>query len=209
MKLLLCCSNNKKDLALRKNGSSYFCGAVFGMNNKKLNGKILLECDFESEKIKWNTTNWVDNFLTTKTMNEEELQKRSCINGRDLREYFEICYDSINDSVVGYAIHVKNLHIFEQAKDLNSYSTRTRKVVSDIICDSCTNFGFDCKKCPDSYEYYNLDKLPQNMMYCYGKLAGEEYIIINTKPKELANIKWKSWRFNQKNSFKRHKNSRW
>jgi len=25
-------------------------------------------------------------------------------------------------------------------------------------------------------------------MYCYGKLAGEEYIIINTKPKELANI---------------------
>lgn len=112
------------------------------------NDKIVAECDYEVEEIKWNTTNWVDNFLTTKSMSEEELQKRSCINGFNLREYFEICYDSINDSVVGYAIHIKNLHIFDEPRELSDYYK------FDGIYNNINNWK-------------PIKKAPQNMCYAY------------------------------------------
>ena len=136
-----------------------------------LNGRIVLECDYDVEEIKWNTTDWVDNFLTTKSMSEEELRKRSCVNGRDLREYFEICYDSISNSIVGYAIHIKNLNVFEKSKGLNSYH-------------SSKGLTQNLKSTPRDYSYmYDYKKGSDN-----SKIFSERYIFLQVTSEEMYRI---------------------
>lgn len=165
IKLLLYCTKSKPYLAKVWKYQYELMSFKEIVEQDALNGKIVAECDFEVEEIKWNTIDWVDNFLTTKSMSEKELQTRSCVNGRDLREYFGICYDSIIDSVVGYAIHIKNLNIFVKPRELFNYSGKIKQNV--IHC---------------------IEKAPQNMMYCYGNNTGEKYVLISIRPKWISKI---------------------
>ncbi len=179
MKLLLYCTKAKPSLKKYDIiGGHYTDDAVLG-KRVLLNGKIVAECDFEVEEIKWNTTNWVDNFLTTKSMSEEELQKRSCVNGRDLREYFEICYDSISDSVVGYAIHIKNLYIFDKPRDIRDYYTnRIYTKIEDVYTDEIQIKGSEWVR--------PIKQAPQNMMYAYD--GEENEVLISIRPEWLYKI---------------------
>ena len=125
-----------------------------------LNGKIVAECDFEVEEIEkgygtrhtsFDEEGYFDDFYDyiTKTIDEDILLKRSCLNIVELEIYNP-----------NYAIHIKNLHIFDEPKELNEY-------------------GMDFPISP-------IVKAPQNMMYANG--IGERYILISIQPQWLCKI---------------------
>ena len=89
------------------------------------------------------------------------LERESCLSREEL-------YDYCN----GYAIHIKNLHIFNEPKELSEYFTKEKKM--------------------NTLEGYNwvgesIDIAPQNMMYAYDN-GGNKYILISIKPEWLRKI---------------------
>lgn len=147
-----------------------------------LNGKIVAECDIEVEEIK--KVNY-DCILFTNTLGIEDLINKCGIDYFSLEEYLKPNWckedDLQNLDIVGYAIHIKNLHIFNRPLELNRWTVKKPKVVSDIICDSCTNFGFNCKKCEDYWDYYPLEKAPNNVRIVYDQLEKRVFIPISSK----------------------------
>mgnify|MGYP003305332499 CR=1 FL=1 len=147
MKALLYCTKNKpylvKDAYLVKDGGKYFTGVAWQLRKWSLNGKIVAECDYEVEEIIANDVNLYDEYgikYTTKNGysgiddNFEALLNDSCLNAFELNDYL--------GGYGGYAIHIKNLHIFDKPRDLSYYHN-----AEDIMCV--------------------LTNAPQNMMYCY------------------------------------------
>lgn len=139
-----------------------------------LNGKIVAECDFEVEEIfrdfidgKDYTINpkgvWVKSYyFKTKTLYESELYNNSCLTFEQMYKYF----DDKDDKLVGYAIHIKNLHIFDEAKELSDYSRRL----------------------PNG-DFQVLGNAPQNMMKCCEiKYIIKDYILISIRPEWLCKI---------------------
>lgn len=99
---------NSDDLTLNPDTNKYVFGdSCYLMASEKsygkdnfLNGKIVAECEVETEKLRKLSLNERRNgFLRYE--NEEEILKQSCLNGLQLREYL------INAD--GYALHIKNL----------------------------------------------------------------------------------------------------
>ena len=142
MKLLLFCPNSKPYLwkydkeyaeylrSLGNHNSNFEIGNMVSKNDPtyenckeyvdkvtKLNGKIVAECDFEVEEIYeelYGDLDWQHDYLpTTNTMSIVSLEQTSCLT-RD-----EICSYLKNNN--GYAIHIKNLHIFDKPRDLNEF----------------------------------------------------------------------------------------
>ncbi len=120
-----------------------------------LNGKIVAECDFEVDKL----TNCGTSFRIMKYDDLQEnyrytnkVARGSCLDYIDLRKYL--------GTKDGYAIHIKNLHIFDKPKELSEY-------------------GMDFPISP-------IVKAPQNMMYANG--IGERYILISIRPEWLCKI---------------------
>lgn len=119
MKLLLYCTKAKPYLYPHFNNLYFTKNKDFG--NVKLNGKIVAECDFEVEEIEkgygihhtsFDEEGYFDDFYDymTKTIDEDILLKRSCLNVVELETYNP-----------NYAIHIKNLHIFGKPKELSEY----------------------------------------------------------------------------------------
>ena len=127
-----------------------------------LNGKIVAECDYEVEKI-----NIIDGAFTTHTLNEKELLNKSCLTFHQMFDYFA---DTFN---YGYAIHIKNLHIFDEPKELNEYYGLIPKKVNTL------NGG--------CYINESIDNAPQNMMYAIDD-NDNEYILISIRPEWLCKI---------------------
>lgn len=127
----------------------------------KLNGKIVAECDFEVEKI-----NVIDGAFTTHTLNEKELLNKSCLTFHQMFDYFANTFN------YGYAIHIKNLKIFDIPRDLDDYFTRPKKMN--------TLNGY-------SYVSSSIDKAPQNMMYCVDENENE-YILISVRSNWMCKI---------------------
>jgi len=161
---------------------------IFGY--EELNGKIVAMSDFDCEEIIHTYENGasVHHDYSTKTLDNEQLLRKSRIFGQGLDDYLgDRNYDK-NNNVVGYAIHIKNLNVFDKPKKISDFYKRTEKVNPDIICDFCTNYPFDkCKECRDNYDYFNLKRAPQNMMYVYDYL-GDKYVLISVHPEWLAMI---------------------
>lgn len=125
-------------------------------NFNVLNGKIVAECDYEIEEIRMledcNMT-----FLT-QTLSEEELLKKSCLEGYELGNYLG---DNAFRHINGKAIHIKNLHIFNDPRKLNEYC--------NLKCSKCGSI-----------------KAPQNMMYVYKDNI--KYVLISIHPEHLCKI---------------------
>ena len=118
-----------------------------------LNGKIVAECDFEVEEIV-NVGDEYDGYqLYTSSMNEEEILEKSCLGEGELFNYIKV-----NDNF--YAIHIKNLHIFDKPRKLSDYN---------IVVFDNTFVGWHLRK---------IKKAPQNMMK------------IITHQEEDASAKW-------------------
>lgn len=88
-----------------------------------LNGYIVAECDFEVEEIE-HTSRWNGWFglieYKTPTLSSDSLEKKSCIEKSELDHYLNRDY--------GYAIHIKNLHIFDESKELSYYWKKGERV---------------------------------------------------------------------------------
>jgi len=129
-----------------------------------LNGKIVAECDFEVEEIRpekyWHSTEDFDYIYNTGTVYYDNLLKKSCLMDYELDDYLG-CEDN------GYAIHIKNLKIFDEPREL-----------------------YDCLIHPKiESKYYgceHLSKAPQNMMYV--ELDDIRYILISIQPQWLCKI---------------------
>lgn len=93
--------------------------------NFQLNGKIVAECDFEVEKIEYKHIKERDEFgiLHNEAWQEYrglnitdsdcDLTSKSCLTADEIFDYL------LNKN--GYAIHIKNLHIFDEPKELSEY----------------------------------------------------------------------------------------
>lgn len=125
-----------------------------------LNGKIVAECDYEVEEIELledsNAT------MITNTLSEEELLKKSCLEGYELCNYL---YDNLWCGQKGYAIHIKNLYIFDKPKELSKcyYLTLEKGFLRQI------------------------KKAPQNMCYAL-TTRDDKDILISIKPEWLCKI---------------------
>ena len=185
--LLYCCKTKPYLVDERKMRYHNFVlgdSSVLKSNEKDLvlNGKIVAECDFEVEEI----TNCGASFMIMKYDDLQEsyrytneIARGSCLDYNDLKRYL-----GTNN---GYAIHIKNLHIFDKPRELSDFTTRTPVDYDSIICDSCTDFGFDCKKCRYSCDYQQVIKAPKNMMkVCEWDI--EDKVLISIRPEYLVDI---------------------
>ena len=139
------------------------------------NGKIVAECDFEVEEI----TNCGTSFMIMKYDDLQdnyrytnEIARGSCLDYNDLKRYL-----GANN---GYAIHIKNLHIFDKPRELNDYYK------FDGIYNDINNWK-------------TIEKAPQNMMYAYDLISElgfsgtynrhfEKNILISIQPQWLCKI---------------------
>ena len=136
---------------------------------EKLNGKIVAECDYEVEKITtfkdYTGYEEYDIHYQTAKRDYERLLQETCLNNQQLDDYLQ--------GENGYAIHIKNLHIFDDSRELSEYDKYEYEVFS-------SNGG-----CIGT-EWKPIDKAPQNMMYCYDD--GEKCILISIRPEWLCKI---------------------
>ena len=135
-----------------------------GLDELLLNGKIVAECDFEVEEI--NCSSVFNHCYATWNLGQDELLKFSCLERKQLVDY--LGYENeIDGNWCGYAIHIKNLHIFDKPREL-----------------------YDClihpKIEPKYYGCEHLSKAPQNMMYV--ELDDIKYILISIHPEWLVKI---------------------
>lgn len=178
MKLLLYCTKSKP--YLMNLNTKYFVSSdreslryidKQDMKSIALNGKIVGECEFEIEEIECRISvgiNGIHDEYTTKSLGENELLYASKID--------EITFINYLKGKNGYAIHIKNLHIFDNPRELSCYSTYIKETVNTWW------FYLSHKKAKQ------LEKAPQNMMYCYGNNTGEKYILISIRPEWLCKI---------------------
>ena len=185
MKLLLYCTKANPNIVKGIDNKFYISNAFKeeGLDDYKLNGKIVAECDFEVEKIRkgWGCLNGTR--YSTSSLDCFELYKKSYLSFDEINNYLK---GTLNE-YCGYAIHIKNLKIFDEPRELSDYTTRKPQTYDSIICDSCNNFGFDCKKCSSFYDYQQVMKAPQNMMkVCEWDV--EDKILISIQPQWLCKI---------------------
>lgn len=154
-KLLLYCTKNKWRLFFDEVKQVFTLGKV--KSNNDLNGKIIAECDFEVEKIRY--VEYADEWgYETNTLNEDDLIDKSCLSGLQLNNYLRHCKNG------AYAIHIKNLHIFDEPRDLRDYS-----------------------KNENPYNY--IENAPQNMMYAYDVKSFnnfEKKVLISIQPQWMC-----------------------
>lgn len=82
-----------------------------------LNGKIVAECEFETEEIKLSAySDYEDKIylFDTPTLTNDELTEKSWLCNDELDNYL------INEK--GYALHISNLKIFDKPKELHEYN---------------------------------------------------------------------------------------
>ena len=132
--------------------------------NFQLNGKIVAECDFEVEEI----TNCGTSFMIMKYDDLQEsyrytneIARGSCLDYNDLKRYL-----GTNN---GYAIHIKNLHIFDKPIDIRNYYNIAPRTMAD-----CMN-------------QKTLLKAPQNMCNAYD-VYKNHYVLISIQAEWLCKI---------------------
>lgn len=155
MKLLLYCTKAKPILRkldnyfLDKHNDNYYWGKGQTVPCN-LNGKIVAECDFEVEEINYRSAKFVCNRYYL------EILKKSCLTDKQMYDYLK--------GEKGYAIHIKNLKIFDKPKELRDYKG-----------DSKGNF------------FKIIEKAPQNMQMVLNEKL-EDCILISIRPQWLCKI---------------------
>ena len=193
MKLLLYCTKGKP--YLNDYRSMEGCNEFVLMNKpyNNLNGKIVAECDFEVSKIELHPThyNYGPAYFTKrqkpfKYFSYLDLLLVSCLQDNEMLKYL--------GNKGGYAIHIKNLYIFDEPKELKDLESK-REVHQCIHGNSIIDEELEIPI-----------KAPQNMMrvklrksYCDGIPVSnddinaneetlEDYILISIQPQWLCKI---------------------
>ena len=140
-----------------------------------VNGKIVAECDFEVEKII--PINVSEDDYDYGLSSGKNLLKDSCLYNEDICEYL----DDYNGETIfkkGYAIHIKNLHIFDEPKEL-----------SEFLYEDDTVGIWPVERTPKNYTIIATDVEDIGGVYCcrgtYGRflaLSSQElYDVLNGK----------------------------
>lgn len=125
---------------------SFWCQKIMGNGIVPLlNGKVIARfwCDNVEE-----ITTWQDRFkefmFYETSLDMEDLLKQSCLDYNELDDYLE--------GKNGYAIHITNLEIFYETKELNEFGTLTNK---------CNGFRGGLKpltRAPQSWCYIEVEQ---------------------------------------------------
>ena len=146
-----------------------------------LNGKIIAECEVETEEIEDKVSyfdSWFNEGHHTKTLSNKELEKRSCLSYQDLIKYLG---DGEPNEIIGYALHISNLKIFDKPLELKDTYTRECNWNKCSKCEYGKDGKIDC--CTIDIP---LSRAPQNMMWVWYK--GERYVLISIQSKWLCKI---------------------
>ena len=190
IKLLLYCTKSKP--YLMNLNTKYFISSdreslcyidKQDMKSIALNGKIVAECDYEVEKI------------TAK--NIAKYEKESCVDSVSMFKYlkpnviwgssFEIMLSSFGDLTLGYAIHIKNLHIFDEPRELSKYHRPYGCI--NISCESKAKGKYLGCSMVRHCKLTQIKQAPQNIMKVESKIDDEKnYILISIRPEWLVKI---------------------
>ena len=169
MKLLLYCTKakNKYDRLVRDEhyGKPFYLYGAITENFESLNGKIVAECDFEVEKIR---KAWGCLFGTryyTSSLDCFDLYEKSYLSFDEINNYLK---GTLNE-YCGYAIHIKNLYIFDNPIDIRNYYNIAPRTMQDCMNQRA------------------LVKAPQNMCNAYD-VYKNHYILISIRPEWLCKI---------------------
>lgn len=176
MKLLLYCVKANPQLS---KVSREYC-LIKSKDNQNifeaLNGKIVAECDFEIEELAYYGDEYDGDIYTNKTkLDIDEVLEKACLDKSKYLDYVDYGFNGY-----GYAIHIKNLHIFDEPKELSDYYT-FNGIVNDVN------------------NWKPIEKAPQNMMYAYELISElglsgtnnmqlRKNIVISIRPEWLCKI---------------------
>ena len=176
MKLLLYCKKDKNKLLAKVWGKIY---EIFTkkeiVEQDALNGRIVGECDFEVEKIAYRETDKNNFSFGTETVAPNELLIKSCLTPYELCQYIG-SNPNWTKGDYGYAIHIKNLHIFDEPQWTMDFFVKKRTdnvEVDDIVLNGIL--------------YTPIREAPQNMTKVVDRF-GNENILISIRPERLFRI---------------------
>jgi predicted transcriptional regulator len=157
MKLLLYCCKTKPQLS--KVSREYVLIKFKDNQNvfEALNGKIVAECDFEVEKLQ---IVYGKGWETKTIKGTENIEKLTCLSRDELYQY---CKGN------GYAIYIKNLHIFDEPRDIRNYYNIAARTMQDYMNQKA------------------LVKAPQNMCNAYD-VYKNHYILISIQSQWMCKI---------------------
>lgn len=183
MKMLLRCPKNKPYV---ERSPLNMCPDLYGAFDEQyefedLNGKIVAECDIEVEEIKYKHIKERDKFGILHNESWYEYKKLNVTNYEC--DFASRCgfgtsdklFDYLSDYLVdksGYAIHIKNLHIFDNPKELNEF--RKGKWI-------------ERKEGPVYWVEEEIKKAPSNMIYVVDK-KGNDCILLTVMHEPLCEI---------------------
>lgn len=164
IKALLYCPKSKPYIDNRGNDITDYPDYVFDCEG--INGSIPCECDYEVEEIyleeydDYNDSIYSKTYYETKTLQEDDLCKQSCLTADELDDYLK--------GENSYAIRIKNLNVFNEPKKTSEYNTYNRngKVhIADIP----------------------IYTAPRNMMYAFD-YYGNPFVLISVRPELMCKI---------------------
>lgn len=150
-----------------------------------LNGKIVAECDIETDEIDYYfrcgpSVNIGAGF--SPDFEEESYVRRRFGNYKGDNKLFEescLSYDQLDEYLKqkdGYALHISNLFIFENPVELSDYNV-----------DNSADYGSFGWAFEDNERITPLKKAPQSMMRVYDA-NGNKYILISIRSEWLCKI---------------------
>ena len=173
VKLLLYCTRAKPYLIYdHYDNSCGKCITADKIESYHLNGKIVAECN--CQKVEKVFLQGGEEDLTFGTKSLFSIECKSCLDFEQLESYF-----GYNNDIWGYALHLSNVKVFDEPKELYEYDIKLtpQKLVNPISKDSVviSNINYSCTKAP------------QNMCNVYDRF-GNHYILISIKPEWLCKI---------------------
>jgi len=182
MKMLIYCTKSEPYLTQDKGGICHpSCCISDGILDWHLNGKIVAECDFEVEEIECRISvgiNGIHDEYTTKSLGEKELLYASKID--------EITFINYLKGKNGYAIHIKNLHIFDKPRELSNYHIPYGCI--NISCVEKTKGKYLGCSLVRHCKMTQIKKAPQNMMKVESKIDDKDYVLISIRPEWVCKI---------------------
>ena len=177
MKLLLYCTKAKPQMYRIWNGVYELVTDCETQSHcdfyGSLNGKIVGECDYEVEKIE-------SRYIEHEYNELKEICKKSCLSVFALMNYArkdKFCFE-----LSFYAIHIKNLVIYDTPRELKEYYNNEEKI--KYINSVWENYGLPDY---DEYEEIQIKNAPQNMMYAFDG-CGSPFVLISIRPQWLCKI---------------------
>ncbi len=126
---------------------------VFG---KYYNGKVVARfwCDRVEEIIGCLDPLSGDYFVS----NKKELISKSCLTEYELENYLDLFHMCVYTKVVGYAIPITKLEIFDRPKELEDFNKKIIKGGWDLGVDITHNRGIPLTKAPQNYCYIEVEE---------------------------------------------------